>query len=605
MVDADDRGQLLVIGAVAIALVLVGFGLVLNAVLYTDARAAQERATSGGETHRFHQAVHDGIGGSLFYANYDDHGSYAGLVDRVEDSTRTWTANASTHYIVNAAAVVSRNRDTTNGTQVTQSTEQSLTNVGGSADWTVAPDVTGVRRFSMNVSRDSLEEPTVDPALSDLVSADVTEIRATNGTAEATVYLYRNDSDYVVVRTAHDGTTLGECSVKAPHATVDLTEGTVAGRGCPSLRFPGVSGSYDIEIEHGDNAAARYALVVDEERSAVDDGDFASGGGGPCGGGGNGSPVATRALYSTTVNVSYATNRLTYRTNVTVAPETTPRGRTYDVAGSSTAPRELVYTNSSAGLFSISTDGVVTEYPVTDAQAIGPKVGDIDDDGACEVPYVNSSNVLNLVDENGDIDAIATDAVKSKTRLGVGTWNGEQGVYYVNSSDGKMYRAAPGESPTVVLASDGDGDGIGSVAGIADYNSDGDTDLVFTDGSQRVTYYDGGTTHETEEGVGQNNGVGVGSPKDFDGDGSRRAPIVSGSNNIRLLPPSASSEALTSSGPATKAPVAGIDWTGGADKEVVFVDGGKLYYVTLDGSINPVIDEDGNHVDADGARGVA
>jgi hypothetical protein len=602
MADADDRGQLLVIGAVAMALVLVGFGVVLNAVLYTDARAAQERATSGGDTYRFHQSIHDGVGGSVFYANYDDYGSYDRLVDRVRNSTGTWTTNASAHYAVNAVAIVSRVRDSTNGTQVTQSAERPLTNAGGSADWTVASDVTGVRRFSLNVSRDSLVQPTADPTVSELNSQDVTRIRAGNGAAERTVYLY-NSSDDVVVETAHNGTSLGRCSVNTPHATVDLTEGTVAGRGCPSLQFPDISGAYTLEIGNGDNAAARYALIVDEEQPAVDDGDFASGGGGVCGGGGSAGPTATRALYSMTVNASYLTDKQTYRTNVTVAPETTPRGRTYDVGSGRTGPREIVYTNSSGGLFSIATSGVVTEYPVTDAQAIGPRTADLDGDGACEIPYVNSSNVLKLVDQNDDIDVLAESATKSKTRLAVGTWNGEQGVYYVNSSDSKMYRAAPGESPTRVL--EGDGDGIGAAAGIADYNGDGDTDIVYTDGSQLVTYYDDGSYYETSESVGQNNGVGVGDPKDFNGNGSRRAPMVDGSNNIALLPTSGTSEDLTSSGPATKSPVAGIDWTGDGDKEVVYIDNGYLYYVTLGGTKEQITDASGANVTAEDDRGVA
>ncbi|QLD85624.1 hypothetical protein HWV23_07760 [Natronomonas halophila] len=604
MADADDRGQLLVIGAVAMALVLVGFGIVLNAVLYTDARAAQERATSGGDTYRFHQSIHDGIGGGVFYANYDDYGSYARLVDRVRTSTRTWTENASAHYAVNAVAIVSRVRDSTNGTQVTQSADRPLTNAGGESDWTVASDVTGVRRFSLNVSRDSLVESAADPTVSDLNSQGVTRIRAEDddSAAERTVYLYRNSSDYVVVETAHNGTSLGRCSVQAPEAAVDLTEGTVASQNCPSLQFPALAGPYSIEIENGDSATARYSLVVDEERQNLDDDNF-TGAGSDCGG--TAGPMATRALYSATVNASYLTDKQAYRTNVTVAPETTPRGRTYSVGSGSTVPRELVYTNSSGGLFSISTGGAVTEYPVTDAQAIGPRTADLDGDGACEIPYVNSSNVLKLVDGGGDIDTLAESATKSKTRLAVGTWNGKQGVYYVNSSDGKMYRATPGESPTVVLAADGDTDGIGAVAGIADYNSDGDTDIVFTDGSQLVTYYDDGTTHETSEGVGQNNGVAVGDPKDFNGNGSRRAPIVDGSNNVALLPTSGTSEDLTSSGPAAKSPVAGIDWTGDGDKEVVYIHNGELYYVTLGGTIERINDASGDPVSAEDDRGVA
>ncbi|WP_415087470.1 hypothetical protein [Natronomonas sp.] len=90
MDGAGTRGQILVIGAVAIALVLVGLGVVLNSVLYADTQAAQERATSGGDTLRFQQSLDNAIGGSIFYANYDDHESYATLLERVENGTQGW-----------------------------------------------------------------------------------------------------------------------------------------------------------------------------------------------------------------------------------------------------------------------------------------------------------------------------------------------------------------------------------------------------------------------------------------------------------------------------------------------------------------------------------
>lgn len=269
---------------------------------------------------------------------------------------------------------------------------------------------------------------------------------------------------------------------------------------------------------------------------------------------------------------------------------------------------EVVYANGASELRSISPDGTVTAYSAT-VEAIGPKAFDFDDDDRLEIPYVTSGNDLKLIDDTNETTTLVTgDAKASSTLLGVGTWRGQTSVYYVNTSDANtVYRVRPGASPTQVTVGASAIDGE-SVAGIADYNDDGDADLTYLGtASEEVRYVDGGLTQTTGVATGSNNNYGAGAPRQFDGTAPPRVPIVDTSQNVQLVDSGGTTTTVLGDGSATKTPLAGLDWTGDADLEILYVDSGSntLYCVTLGGSKTQVTDADGNTVTVDTGVGVA
>lgn len=267
---------------------------------------------------------------------------------------------------------------------------------------------------------------------------------------------------------------------------------------------------------------------------------------------------------------------------------------------------ELVYANGASELRSVAPDGTVTAYDASVA-AIGPKEVDFDGDDRLEIPYVTAGNDLELIDEGNETTTLVTgDARASSTLLGVGTWRGETSVFYVNASDADtVYRVRPGESPTQVTAGGSALDAV-AAAGIADYTDDGDPDLTYLGDSQEVRYVDGDADQSTGVGPGSNDNYGIGAPREFDGTAPPRIPLVDGSGAVDLLAADGTTTTVLGDSSAEKTPLAGLDWTGDDDLEILYVDGGgTLYYTTLGGSTSQVTDADGDPIAVDTSVGVA
>ncbi|MFB6235913.1 MAG: PGF-pre-PGF domain-containing protein [Halopenitus sp.] len=246
-------------------------------------------------------------------------------------------------------------------------------------------------------------------------------------------------------------------------------------------------------------------------------------------------------------------------------------------------------------------DGTVIDFGVSSA-VVGP-LYDIDGDGLLEAIYVDGNGGINHVDRQGETGSLAADsAPTSKTMLAVGDRNGDgtPEVYYVNTNDNNyVYKVEPGGQPERVTAT-----AAKAVLGIADFDGEGDKDLVFAGGSSTIKYYDGDVHSTGYSSIGSNNGYGAGAPADFDGDGVASVPIVDGSNNPALVSADGSKRAYKS-GSAAKAPIAGVDVTGDGALDLVYVNkNGKVAYTTLDDSTNTVADADGNAIPATKKVGV-
>lgn len=214
---------------------------------------------------------------------------------------------------------------------------------------------------------------------------------------------------------------------------------------------------------------------------------------------------------------------------------------------------------------------------------------DADGDGYVEIPYVTSNSNLKIIDKTGEKQTLATDADKTKTKVAIGDHDADQedSVYY--TQDGVLKAANIVDNSTQTLEEADTS--IAAVAGVGDITGDDTPEVVYTDGSNIGYYNESGVNNNFySSNVGQNNGAGIGAPRDFNNDGTSRIPIVTGSNNVALVNGSGSSETLMESSSAEKSPVAAVDWTGGSDLEVLFVHSNQNapYYVTLNESVEPI-----------------
>ncbi|MCD2204318.1 hypothetical protein [Halobacterium sp. KA-6] len=289
-------------------------------------------------------------------------------------------------------------------------------------------------------------------------------------------------------------------------------------------------------------------------------------------------------------------NLLRIRTDISLQPRAdtrivvTPTGARdvflFRTPAESSSRSELVFATQNNALRSVDANESITYYDAT-ATAIGPKEVDFDGDGLLEVPYVNDTNTLLLVDSQNEKQVLADNARKQGPTIGVGTWNGDTSVFYSSTDNKYIYRVQPGTTASR-LSADIKSNAVG---GPADFNGDGDTDLVFLGGSATVKYYDNGEVLNT--GYSANSGThgyGFGAPRQFDGTTPARAPITDRSSYPALVDYDNTVDQLSSQTKAVNEPVAGINLTGDERLEHVFVDGnGDIHYVTLDGNVETVV----------------
>lgn len=316
-----DRGQLLVVASLALALLFVVLALYLNTAIYTENLATRKSDIAGasGAT-QYQAAATDGVAGTMTYANYHNNSSYADLDESFSTAVGNWSDFVGRHEAVSSRSANVSLVSTTNGTRIVQQPDHNFTNVSDAADWTLAEDAT-VRQFRMNVTRTSLTSSTLGNVLADVVF----HVRFDDGTEVWEVYVYQDGGSEIRVGVvdATTGTEYGPCRVSQSRAVVDVTGATVGGQECEPLTYlDNLSAPYDVgyndttDAAVGDTVVGEYELFVDRHRTTVD-----SALGHHYGPEGSSSdPYLTRAIYAAEVEVDYETERIDYGTRVRVAP---------------------------------------------------------------------------------------------------------------------------------------------------------------------------------------------------------------------------------------------------------------------------------------------
>lgn len=273
----------------------------------------------------------------------------------------------------------------------------------------------------------------------------------------------------------------------------------------------------------------------------------------------------------------------------------------------------VAFTDDADSLRSYGFDGQYTSYPGT-AAAVGPPISNFVTRNAKELPSVSSGGNVTVATGTGNRTVLASDARAGFTRLSVGRWQGsDPSVFYVNGTSHIVRVTNDGTTTPVDADSDIDAQGV---AGIGDIDGDESVELIYggngPNGTSNSIVYvdDDGTVVGTGVGYGTNNGIGLGEPADFDGDGAVRVPYVDGGNDIKLADENGNTTALTSSGAASKAPIATGNFDGDDPLEIYFVGAntGELKVLdnaTRDGTIRTVTDDQGNTTIVDNGAGVA
>lgn len=313
-----DRGQLFIVGALALSVILVALAVLLNTAIYTGNVATRDTGVETATVVEYESEATSVATRTLHHANYHNNSSYEALHDRFTTGVARWDRTAGQHVAIGGGDGY-LNVSTTNGTRIVQDSQRTFTNAGGSDDWELGDDV-HVRNFTVAVDESTL------PTRAD--ADDVDEVDDFTGSGDFYVEIHDVDEEnwqvYVYYYSAVDevrvtvidsGSSLeGTCSTSTTDPTVDLTNASLDGSRCDALTFwSAADESYEIDYENAGTVEGTYSLVVDKDISALDTGDYNDAGSGT-------SPYVTPAIYSADLTVTYRSPAVYYRTTHRLAP---------------------------------------------------------------------------------------------------------------------------------------------------------------------------------------------------------------------------------------------------------------------------------------------
>ena len=306
----EDRGQIILITGLTLAVLFVAVVLLLNTVIYTENLATRGVDAGGAEAVEFRDGSVDDLAGILHREHQNATGNATdAFLASAERYGRTVGEIRARDGVVADVAV--NNSSVVSGSYIAQNeTDAGFRDMtapdGTTADWTVVNGVNRTRNYRLTVDSTSVAN---DAASAFTVVAEGADgnwsVSLSNDTADAIDVTVRNETGAVSETFSHgpDG-----------NVTIDLTAGTVAGQRFPELVWAegvqnrsGPYDPYDVRYENGTEARGTYHLVVDERDGTAPLTNTSR-------------PYVVEGVYSVEVEVLHRTPGLTYGDTVRLAP---------------------------------------------------------------------------------------------------------------------------------------------------------------------------------------------------------------------------------------------------------------------------------------------
>lgn len=311
-----DRGQLFLVGALALAVLFLSVAVLLNTAIYTENLATRSDGASATDAIGFRGTTEQYAAAYLEYVNHNKNTSYANETTHFERGIRYWSNASARHQAMSGRVTHVKTTGYVRGTRIVQDTRQTFTPAQDTDDysWAVV-NQTRVRNFQLTIKRDQLY------LLSDLTN--LTRSFHVNITSETgatwSVYVYQPSTTNNVSIKVKNGSraTVGTCTVEDKWATVNFANATFDGQPCEPLRsFENVQPPLNISYHQADRSNGTYTLVIDKVRTDIDNVDHKFYNDDTS----DKSPYTTEALYQAKLKLVYRSADTYYRAILRIAP---------------------------------------------------------------------------------------------------------------------------------------------------------------------------------------------------------------------------------------------------------------------------------------------
>jgi hypothetical protein len=263
----EERGQLILVGALALSFAVIALAIAFNGALYADTLAETEARTDLTVAEQLDREAARDLPQLLVYLNHRRPYPNTATLDA------TVTANVSTYARLVTEARLQERPGVVNvslvnrsyGTRVVQATDGPYTESGtvsGDPGWRPVDDRRAIGWAVLNLDAANV---------SDATGADRFTVELTDADGDtATLYLSRNTStgddsrtvDVETVLSGGNGTAPQPCPSSQGRLLLDLQDGSSFGGGCSFNLTGPLDGPYDVRFENGDAATGTYAFVT-------------------------------------------------------------------------------------------------------------------------------------------------------------------------------------------------------------------------------------------------------------------------------------------------------------------------------------------------------
>jgi hypothetical protein len=309
---SPDRGQIMLIGAVAIAFIFLGLAAVYTAQISARPATTGSVGDQGAEATELNREARRNVRAIAIRVNHERpyYTSRAALRDRIRAETNDYSGLMAETYAggQGASVNVSAGGGTGVGTRTTLYNDSTMTD-GGSADWTVVDD-SDIGWFVLNFN------------VTEMDNGESFVVYVENGTGASATYTFTRSSAGRSVMTVNVSATTGAlgvggtCNPRGNRSLIDLTSGESFTSDCSvQPAVDDLDGPYTVEFRNGDNGVGKFSVVTDDDASEW--GTFNGLGTCPSA---SAEPCTTYAAWDVAVTARYESGRISYNNtqNVTV-----------------------------------------------------------------------------------------------------------------------------------------------------------------------------------------------------------------------------------------------------------------------------------------------
>lgn len=308
-----NRGQLFLIGALALAVLFISLAFLLNTAIYTENLATRSDGAAATDVIEYQRSAEAYSRTSLQYVNHHNNVTYPALVANYTGSVNNWSDMAVTHRAANGHISTLTVMGVVRGTRIVQDDNRTFTDKNSATEWTLVENAT-VRNYVLEVNRDDLTSTDIG----NLTNTTPLHITFTEADGDAwTVYVYQDSTEPNTVTIAvedESGNSAGQCDATTSRVRIGITNRSVNGDDCAALHFfDQLDENYDVSYDRAKQVNGTYSLTVDRQLADIESSHYNTDESGT-------SPYITPALYSANFRLVYRGPATYYDDEYRIAP---------------------------------------------------------------------------------------------------------------------------------------------------------------------------------------------------------------------------------------------------------------------------------------------